>query len=192
MFIGMGKRTLRFYQTKNHERKKFGLKVKIQLALLPPPDLVIHLPITTFLSSEARNAGALLTRLNVVGALPTGWVTVPELPTPSPNTSFILCKLQQHSPSLTSSFTFTIAVDPQLKWKLTVCSAEVNVSSSNMFSQVPPVLSSVEAVVKLVSLLESSNLCKGNNDEKFTDLVAHNKGHLKDQHGKLCVYKHVF
>ena len=129
----MGKRKLRFYQTKNYERKKFGLKVKIKLALLSPPDLVIHLPITAFLSSKARNAGALLTRLNAVGALPTGWVTVPELPTPSPNTSFTLCKLQQHSPSLTPSFTFTIAVDPQFKWKLTVCSAEVNVSSCNMF-----------------------------------------------------------
>ena len=53
-----------------------------------------------------------------------------------------------------------------------------------MLSQVPPVCS-VEAVVKLVSLLESSKLCEGNSDEKFTELPAHNKGHLKDQH--VCV-----
>ena len=113
-----------------------------------------------------------MTRLSAVGGLPTGWITVPEVPTPSPNTS---CILQQHPLSLTPSFTFTIAVDTQLKWKLTVCSAEVNVSSYDVLSQVPPVCS-VEAVVKLVSLLESS---------KLTELPAHNKGHLKDQH--VCV-----
>ena len=44
-------------------------------------------------------------------------------------------------------------------------------SSSDVLSQVPPVCS-VEAVVKLVSLLESSKLCEGNSDEKFT---AHKK-----------------
>ena len=182
-FQGMGKRKLRFYQTKNYERKKYGLKVKIPLTLLPPADLVLHLPITAFLSSEAKNADVLFTRLSAVRALPTGWI-IPEHSTRSPNTSFILCKLQQHPPALTPSFIFTIVFNAQCKWKLTVGSFEVTGNSSNLLSQVPPVLSNVKAVIELISLLDSSKLCEGNNDDKFIDLM-HNKGTLKDQHGKL-------
>ena len=39
LLLGMGKRKLLFYRTKNRERKKYGLRVKIPLALLPPGDL---------------------------------------------------------------------------------------------------------------------------------------------------------
>ena len=59
-------------------------------------------------------------------------------------------------------------------------------NSSDLLSQIQLVSSNVKAVMhmELVSFLESSKFCEGNNDNKFTDLM-HNKGTLKDQYCKL-------
>lgn len=180
--LGMGKRKLRFDQRKNYERKKYGLFVKIPLALLNPSELVVHLPLSAFLSSEARDADALLSRLRKSNRLPTSWV-IHDLPTPTSNAHFMLCKLEHRPPLLTPSFTFTIVVDFQCRWLLTIQSHELNAASCDLLSGVAPTLQSVGAVIELVSLLDESKFCEGNDDDRFVELATQNRGTFKDQLG---------
>jgi len=184
MHPGMGKRKLRFDQRKNYERKKHSLHVKIPLALLTPSELTVHLPLSAFLLSEARDADALLSRLRKSDRIPSSWV-IHALPTPTSNAHFMLHKLEQRSPLLTPSFTFTIAVDLQCSWLLTVESREVNAASHDFLSGVAPALRSVDAVIELISLLDGTKFCAGNDEERFVELANQNRGTFKDQLGKL-------
>ena len=48
-------------------------------------------------------------------------------------------------------------------------------------------LSSVDAVVELLSALNQSGFCVGNSDSKFMQLTERRKGVFKDQLGKFSV-----
>ena len=126
---------LRFNQRKNYERKKCSLCVRIPLSLVKPTELVVCLPLSAFLSSEARDAEGLLSRIRASNTLPTSWM-LPEMPTSSDG--FMLCKLQQHLPLSTPSFIFTVTVNANCTWTLVVESHEIDASSCDLLSMAAP------------------------------------------------------
>lgn len=182
----MGRRKLRFDHRKNSERKKYNLHVKIPLAIITPSELVVHLPLSSFISSQARDADALLSRLRKSDRIPTSWfihdVPMPT-PTPTSNARFMLCKLEQRPPLFTPSFTFIITVKSKCSWSLTVESREVNAASCDLLSTVAPALQSVEKVIELISKLDKSKFCAGSHEDRFLELASHNGGTFKDHLG---------
>ena len=60
----------------------------------------------------------------------------------------------------------------------------VGCCSCGLLSGVETTLKSVDAVDRLVSLLDESKFCVGNSESKFIDLAFHNRGTFKDRPGK--------
>ena len=184
----MGKRKLRFDQRKNYERKKYGFRVKIQLALLTPHELV-HLSLSAYFGADARNASVLLSRLQRADKIPNSWVISHHSHSvPASSHPFMLCKLQQCPNVSTPTIMFSITFDSQCLWTLCVESRVLVAGSSGLLFGVEITLRSVDAVARLVSLLCESKFCVGNSESKFIDLVNRNRGTFKDRLGKnvLC------
>ena len=68
----MGRRKLSFDHHKNTKRRRRppSLVVRIPLHILPPTELIVCLPLTTFLSAPVPSAQSLLSRLRESGRLP--------------------------------------------------------------------------------------------------------------------------
>ena len=153
--VGMGKRKLRFDQRKNYERKKYGFRVMMQLALLTPHELVVHLPLSAYFGADARDASVLLSRLQRSEKIPNSWVISHSIPACSHR--FMLCKLQQRPNVSTPTIMFSIAFDSQCMWMLCVESRVLVAGSCGLLSGVETTLRSVDAVARLVSLLDRAS-----------------------------------
>ena len=96
-----------------------------------------------------------------------------------------LCKMQ-FSPSLCSvNTTFTLTIDQQCFWTLSLETSKIRPEHCHLLAEVGFKLSSVDAEVELLLALDQSIFCVGNSDSKFVQLSEHHKGVFKDQLGKL-------
>ena len=74
----VGKRRLRFDLRTNYERRKYGLHVKIPLELVKSSELMIHLLLSAYTSSEVADVSVLHTRLKMSKKIPPGWMMLKQ------------------------------------------------------------------------------------------------------------------
>ena len=93
----------------------------------------------------------------------------------------VLCKLCLS----TSSLYFSIRISSDFSWTLLLLGQHIQSTSCPFLQQLPEVLDTVANVGAVISALDSSSICIGNNDTKFFDLLKSRKGAFKDQHGMI-------
>ncbi len=182
----MGRRKLRFDLRKNHERKKYGLRVKIPLQVLKPPHLMVQLPISAYTSATAPDPTILRSRLGKSNLLPSGWTVAEEGSQPMPGVCppLVLYRLQVLQVLAAPCVPFTLSVDGQFTWTLRLGTSGINSESCHLLRGYALTLSIVDEVVQLLSRIEESAFCVGNADARFTELVDSHKGTFKDPSGR--------
>ena len=130
----MGKRKLRFTNTKNYEKKKyFNLKVRVPLEYLTV--FKVSVPLHNYTHAPAANGEVLRARL-CRHQLPTQWslvttdtpvaLTPPDTATNIP--SFTLYTVKCMKPPYAAEVTFSVTIQSDLVWKLILGSLPVPIS----------------------------------------------------------------
>ena len=91
---------------------------------------------------------------------------------------------------------YSVAVDEELKWKLFVRGKEISdVNVPESLKSVPPAISSLTQLRKILDILNTLHVCEGNADEKYLPLLTRKKK-FYDISGKkinlfISLYTHV-
>ena len=128
-------RKLRFFVTKNQERKKalaawtLTLPVSIPLSsgvivhqLSSQPDieklleLAVMLPIAAYTNAPCQDLAYLQNHLKTSNLLPPGWINASNQQTP-----LVLCSIRCEPPLFHAKIFYTFRVDDDLAWTLSVC-----------------------------------------------------------------------
>ena len=167
----MGKGRRKFDRRKNYE---LSLKVKLPLDLLKP--FMVSLPLTSYTNAPAPSGQALRKRLLATNQLPVGWSVASDS---GPCTT--LYKVQCIHPQHTAMVTYSVVINNDLTWTLTMGSIPVLPSH---LPAVPSIIHYVQQVVSLLLNLDGTKLCIGNQDEKYLSFAEnHHHGNLYDQMG---------
>ena len=78
----------------------------------------------------------------------------------------------------------SLIVDKDLRWKVLVGRREVEVLLEPL-AQIPSLLSSLAVLKQIVSILDESVVCVGNQDDKYSSLLSSRKGYFHDISGEL-------
>ena len=167
----MGRRKLWFDRHKNTERRRRPppLVVCIPLHVLPPTELIVCLPLATFLSALVPSAQSLLSRLRESGRLPPKWTVAIGV-----SEHFALTQLHL-SPLTLESVSIVLRVQSHCSWTLSLGGSELTPQNCQLVAGVGSTLRSVAAVVALLSILDSAVWCGENSDQRFQLLVDHHK-----------------
>ena len=107
--------------------------------------------------------------------LPFPWIIVSAEPV-------IICRTKV-DPYKQAQIDFTIRADTNMKWKLFVRDCEFDWKLCPLLCDLPTYLITMESILLIVQKLDSCNLCVGNQDEKFIELVqakgSHSSWNLK-------------
>ena len=164
----MGKRKLKFDMRKNHERKRYNMKLVVSIPRnqVSVGQLIVSIPLPLYISLDVNKTSTLYSRLVATKLVPYGWNMIMS--------SGVLLLSKTH-------FLLSIASD---SWSLYVDKVQLKSEKCQIFKKTPVNIKCVDAVVALVSLLERSVLCSGNADNKFSAICDAHKGHFRDKTGK--------
>ena len=177
----MSRRKLKFDLRKNYARKKSkGSVTRIN----PVTELHISLPLSIFTSSPAPDIPSLHRRLMKASIVPSNWIC--SLIPPDQNLALYKLHVQPHSSS--ADFSIILTISNNHSWAVRVGQKEVDISQSLLLQGSPSFLKSIGEIVSVLSLLDGSKFCVGNQDEKFKYLDHSHKGKFMDQQGKHCVF----
>lgn len=84
-------------------------------------------------------------------------------------------------------FEMTIIVNEDLKWKICIQQVELRVLPATLV-EVPPIITSLSILRKLVTYLEFSAVCIGNPDQKFMSLASARKGKFYGVSGVTTIF----
>jgi hypothetical protein len=178
-------------------RKGYCRRQTIPYASVPEcSTMLVHLPLVAYTSGKIPCASYLHRRLTEFNVLPDGWnassVAQHDVMSPIDDdlgsgdylTLYKLCIIPPFM-CCTSSFMLTIA--PNCTWILCIGRNMVNIEHCELVADSPGRLCSVDAVIGVLSTLDSCKFCVGNPDRKFIDLIQSDRhnGSIKDQSGKL-------
>ena len=184
----MGKRKLRFFVTKNYERKKYAARIQPQA---PPLEgsttsgltLTVSVPFSAFTAAAVSSVAQLHSRLTAANGLPQNWVNMTASAFPTPPPSLLLCRLQCRPPLFHSEVAYNIQVDQHLKWTLTVFNNRIEIDQCSLLAVFPSKLTNVDDVVALLQKIDGGKVCAGNPDQHFICLTDQQGGVLLDQSG---------
>ena len=74
----------------------------------------------------------------------------------------------------TPAVKYSITVTPDFCWKLLLFKKEIPLSP--LFQTIPPAITTVANLQFLLSVLQNSSICVGNQDDKFTELITEREG----------------
>lgn len=171
LYIGMGRRKLRFVVRKNCERQRTNPR---------PSSLPVQLPLLAYLSAPVTDAGLLRSRLLKACVIPPNWLLADEDTSifPDVTPSLVLYRPVQHNTLVAmGGLTCTLSVDETLKWTLRIGMDEIN---SVLLDEFPLSVDCVNLVLQLLEGVDKSAYCVGNADVKFSKLVTSHKGYFKD------------
>ena len=127
--------------------------------------LPISLPVELYFSSNVDTLSALQTQLEHL-SLPAQWFS-----TPASDSIHQLFKLNASAAQVSLS----VQINSQLNWTVTVAGNNI---SADFFSQsefdADTKLASSQQIVRLLSHLDKCQLCIGNTDEKFSEIIKQN------------------
>ena len=163
----MGKRKFRLKHVKNYEKKKYQnmqLKVSYPLHLVKPDpvsELMLCIPLNIYIKSLAPNASVLYSRLSTTKLVPKEWTTS-ILVSQSHSSLFSMKRRIQNS-----SLDLIITVAPDCVWSMTIGTTQFCIDQCQLLNVFSSKLDSIDTVVKLLSCIDKSKVCKGNSDVKF-------------------------
>ena len=152
--------------------------------LLDSEELIVRLPVASYVSSVVEDTDSLNTRLCKY-KLPAEWIlnSKPALPLQS-GTYLALYKLSivTHSaPHFSADYSFMLTIAPDFSWSLCLGRNSVSIERCTLLQGLCNKLDRVDAVLSALSTLEQSRFCVGNPDSKFTELL--HKGYFKEHSG---------
>ena len=185
----MGRRTLRFDVRKNCERKKRGTQVStVQNKSVIIPDetiptskscLKLSIPSSYYRSADAPDVSVLCTRMQKLGCLPMHWTSTVVSGT------LVLTKLRASQTS--AKVVFLLPISEMFSWALYNNQRSVNLEKCQVLCEVSSSLKSVDDVISVLRVLDATQQCVGNPDEKFRALVDRRRGEFRDRTGKLLL-----
>lgn len=158
---------------KNEERKR-RQKKKLEESS-PPAETSLKKPLTISLALAAYYDGTVATtnhlfsRLLKHHCLPWSWIIVTCNP-------LLLCKLTVHQGELQgmrASLNISVLLQQDFQWSISVGSKELTLPLYPILVSFPVKLASVSAVCQLLSTLDASTLCSGNQEPKFLEQWKH-------------------
>lgn len=187
----MSRRRLSFFTRKGYSRRW------ATSTLDSPLQLIVQLPLASYTHCTVPDASSLHCRLSKWNGLPADWntasvhaatcSTASVHAAASTNNSDYLAvyKLCIIPPLLCAGHSFMLTIAPDCTWTLFVGRNRVDTEQCLILADSPYKLCSVDAVARVVSVLEGSKFCQGNPDKQFTDLIqsGHYSGSFRDQSG---------
>ena len=203
----MGRRKLKFDVRKNYERRK-KKKHSTMIVSIPCSLLSVdsrsdsrHLPLAEPADSSCFNVPiSVLTHTSTSGALgacrslpssslqislsqcrlPSGW----SLSTTQGVMALYKLYVSQAQDSLATDFKFMLTIAVDCTWTLCVAGRkQVDIQQCQVLSGTPVKFTTADEVLQLLSVLDSSALCSGNPDSKFTVLLDRHKDGFRDPSG---------
>lgn len=194
-------RKLRFFITKNQERKKAltTLVVSVPLSagvvvrqssvspvVKKPSELVVSLPLAAYNSAPVQDLAHLQTRLKTSRQLPPRWIDAcsQQLHTAHP---LVLCSLRCEAPLFRVDVLYCFRVDEHLKWTLSICGTPVEQDQCQLLASLPAKLSTLSDIVTVLEKISTGKLCIGNPDKRFMTLIETHHGSFQDPSGKCYI-----
>ena len=182
--LRMGKRKLRFFVTKNYERKKYAARSQphtpsLEGSTTSSVNLTVSVPLSAFTAAPVSDVAQLNSRFTASNVLPQNWVNMTTSATPTP--SLLLCCLQCRPPLFCSEVVYNIHVDQHLKWTLTIFSNRIEKDRCSLLATLSSTLQNVDDVVALLWRIDGGKICVGNPDQKFVCLAEQQGGLFLDQ-----------
>jgi hypothetical protein len=174
----MGKRKLRLSSRKNYERKKYQKRLLMvhgphgSMCDANVTKLVVCLPQSAYLSAPVSSFHLLCERMRKSeNILNNGW-----------NCTGVSNHVLQKS---FSSYNVSIKIMPDFSFVLEVGGYHLNADCTQF-----PItyINSIEILLKLLSMIDTSSLCKGNADEKFENTSKRRNGKFLDRAGNPVAY----
>ena len=191
----MGRRKLRFDRHRNYERKMYAVE-KLPVSINISDTVMVFrvsLPLrfySGYTTELLPDVMMLYTRLSTSAVLPAHWLSFHDIEGNKLSLVKLSNSTEQGAESALTVF-LSVVVSADLSWSLTVhgqpCAVGV---AGDLLRFAPSKLCAVQHVLKVVRLLDQSQLCVGNPDAKYVPLIVHHKGSLKDSSGKLFVHLH--
>ena len=152
-----------------------GLCVSIPRHLVAVPNFVVSFPLSALTSASAVGLDMLHSRLGKSRMLPSAWMNISG---GTPLHNLTLCKIAYYEETNRACLTFTVVIDEKFRWKITISNHHLDGSNSHMLLGVPETVQSVDNIIQLLSLLDSSKLCTGVSDGKYHSAFNHHKNTL--------------
>ena len=149
-----------------------GLCVSIPRQLVAVPNFVVSLPLSALTSASALGLDMLHSRLGKSRMLPSAWMNISR---GTPLRNLTLCKIVYYEETNRACLTFTVVIDQKFNWKISHHHLD---GSNSMLLGVPETVRSVDNIVQLLSLLDSSKLRTGVSDGKYHSAFNHHKNTL--------------
>ena len=173
----MGRRKLRFDSRKNFERRKLRRAVTPSEDFTCTSEIVVRLPITSYESSQVTSIDKLQEKMQRLKACPAGWTSTVMSES---ETNLVFCKLYYTESNVAVQYMLKISSD--FTW--TVKKGQIVIPTRcSIFSDIALEMNTVKSVIEILTLLDTSKLCCGNNDEKFMELSAWRGGKFMDLSG---------
>ena len=145
-----------------------------------PSELTIALPLSFFSAVPLASLSELHSRLARLSTLPSGWSD-----TTSGAEQVSFSRIVHPLAAALPKIDFTLVIEATLIWKLYFYDQRLEVDCCPTLANTSPTVKSPADVVNLVSVIESSQVCVGNPDEKFLPLVKRHQGLLMNCSGTI-------
>ena len=148
---------------KNYQRSP-SLVVSIPLSSLPEPDgYNVSLPLSAYTSHQVDSVETLNTRLKRID-LPQLWFVATSNP-------LTLCKTRpQPTPAIAADVNFTITINEQFEWTLSVFKNSHVQLDAFASIPVPVLMRNIDVVLHLITFLDACKLCHGNSNENMIEV----------------------
>lgn len=198
LFCSMSGRKLRLsVHRKNEKRTEHTFPVQISLQHAYSL-MKVSLPLSTYEDAPLDSLVTLNARISASNVLPqgnikhkhilnkhatiAGWLNL--TPSELGRQDLVFCKLVTDQTSVGEDVEFNLKIHSNFTWTLRSFRRPIDTPSCCMLQQLSPTLSTVTGVKAVIMALQSSMVCPGNEDTKFTELAVARKGNFKDLSGE--------
>ena len=147
-----------------------------------PLKLIVSLPVSHFSALPLTSLSELHTRMVQLMLLPSGWIDIT-----SGADQLSLCHIVRPPAAGLPTVNFTLVIDTNLSWKLYFFKQRVEIDRCPTFATTSTTMKSPTDIMNVLSVIETSQVCVGNPDEKFLPLLKHRQGLLLNGDGNLLM-----
>ena len=159
---------------KNQWRNKYRTSLPLSIPLTnvvpqeqQPSELTISFPTSYFTYVSIPTLNELHSRLTTLNLIQNGWTLATS------NSEVVtLCDLHSHSSAATPFVDFTMKVIQDLTWSLYFFDQMIERDACDVLAGIPNSLVSPANVVKVMDVVNNSDLCIGNPDVTFMPLLT--------------------
>lgn len=147
-----------------------------------PETLSLSIPLSVYTTAPAPHVAAVQIRFSNTRALLLIWTLVKL--EEEVTSKIVLYRVTRQPVTPTS---FSLMIDRDFLWTLHVLTNIISSQSCRVLSSMPSHLKSVAEVVGILHLVESTNICTGNSDERCLEVAKCRGGIFKNRSGKILV-----